>query len=100
MTEFSDKPLSQISYCYLGDARNNMGDSLLIGGSKLGMDVRLCAPEHLWPADDLVESCRHLDRAAASGTGWQPMALAVAIGPLPGPVTTNNAFAPWNVLRG
>src|SRR5215203_5003529 len=33
MTEFSDKPVSQISYCYLGDARNNMGDSLLIGGS-------------------------------------------------------------------
>ena len=45
MTEFSDKPLTQISYCYLGDARNNMGDSLLIGGAKLGMDVRLCAPE-------------------------------------------------------
>src|SRR5574338_1434762 len=43
MTEFSDKPLSQISFCYLGDARNNMGDSLLVGGAKLGMDVRLCA---------------------------------------------------------
>ena len=56
MTEFSDKPLSQISYCYLGDARNNMGDSLLIGGSKLGMDVRLCAPKHLWPDEDLVEA--------------------------------------------
>ena len=45
MTEFSDKPLPDISYCYLGDARNNMGDSLLIGGAKLGMDVRLCAPK-------------------------------------------------------
>ncbi len=45
MTEFSDKPLTQIAYCYLGDARNNMGDSLLVGGAKLGMDVRLCAPE-------------------------------------------------------
>jgi ornithine carbamoyltransferase len=58
MTEFSDKPLSQISYCYLGDARNNMGDSLLVGGSKLGMDVRLCAPKDLWPHDDLVKRCR------------------------------------------
>ena len=58
MTEFSDKPLTQISYCYLGDARNNMGDSLLIGGAKLGMDVRLCGPKHLWPTDDLVKQCR------------------------------------------
>ena len=58
MTEFSDKPLTQIAYCYLGDARNNMGDSLLIGGSKLGMDVRLCAPKHLWPDEDLVARCR------------------------------------------
>src|SRR5687768_4123689 len=60
MQEFSDKPLHDISYCYLGDARNNMGDSLLIGGSKLGMDVRLCAPKHLWPDDDLVASCREV----------------------------------------
>ena len=58
MLEFSEKPLSQISYCYLGDARNNMGDSLLIGGAKLGMDVRLCAPKHLWPEESLVEQCR------------------------------------------
>ena len=58
MLEFSDKPLSQISYCYLGDARNNMGDSLLIGGAKLGMDVRLCAPKHLWPDEALVTQCR------------------------------------------
>jgi ornithine carbamoyltransferase len=60
MTEHSDKPLSQISYCYLGDARNNMGDSLLIGGSKLGMDVRLCAPKALWPAKKLVATCRSI----------------------------------------
>ena len=50
MTEHSDKPLSQIAYCYLGDARNNMGDSLLVGGAKLGMDVRLCAPRELLAA--------------------------------------------------
>ncbi len=65
MTEFSDKPLAHIAYCYLGDARNNMGDSLLIGGSKLGMDVRLCAPKALWPEDELVAKCREI----AKGTG-------------------------------
>ena len=65
MTEFSDKPLTQISYCYLGDARNNMGDSLLVGGAKLGMDVRLCAPKALWPEDELVKQCK----AIAKDTG-------------------------------
>ncbi|HEY4632343.1 MAG TPA: ornithine carbamoyltransferase [Candidatus Limnocylindrales bacterium] len=65
MTEFSDKPLAQIAFCYLGDARNNMGDSLLVGGSKLGMDVRLCAPRSLWPHEDLVARCREI----ASETG-------------------------------
>ncbi len=65
MLEHSDKPLGQISYCYLGDARNNMGNSLMVGGCKLGMDVRLCAPRSLWPADELVETCR----AIAAETG-------------------------------
>src|ERR671913_612300 len=60
MTEHSDKHLTQIAYCYLGDARNNMGNSLMVGGCKLGMDVRLCAPQHLWPADDLVKTCREI----------------------------------------
>ena len=45
MTEHTDKHLREISYCYLGDARNNMGNSLMVIGSKLGMDVRLCAPK-------------------------------------------------------
>jgi ornithine carbamoyltransferase len=58
MSEHIDLPLSEISYCYLGDARNNMGNSLLVGGAKLGMDVRLCAPKQCWPTDDLVERCR------------------------------------------
>lgn len=60
MLEHSDKPLAQISYCYLGDARNNMGNSLMVGGCKLGMDVRLCAPRSLWPKEDLVETCRQI----------------------------------------
>ena len=60
MTEHSDKHLTEIAYCYLGDARNNMGNSLMVGGCKLGMDVRLCAPEHLWPTEDLVKTCREI----------------------------------------
>jgi len=60
MMEHSSKPLTEISYCYLGDARNNMGNSLMVGGCKLGMDVRLCAPQDLWPKEDLVETCRVL----------------------------------------
>jgi ornithine carbamoyltransferase len=65
MTEHSDKHLTEIAYCYLGDARNNMGNSLMVAGCKFGMDVRLCAPEHLWPEKDLVETCR----AIAEETG-------------------------------
>jgi ornithine carbamoyltransferase len=65
MTEHSDKHLGEIAYCYLGDARNNMGNSLMVGGCKFGMDVRLCAPRDLWPEDDLVKTCRTI----AEGTG-------------------------------
>jgi ornithine carbamoyltransferase len=65
MSEHTDKPLREVSFCFLGDARNNMGNSLMAGGCKLGMDVRLCAPRHLWPADELVAACRQV----ASETG-------------------------------
>ena len=58
MTEHSDKHLSDIAFTYLGDARNNMGNSLMVGGCKYGMDVRLCAPRELWPTDELVKTCR------------------------------------------
>ena len=58
MTEHCDKHLSDIAYCYLGDARNNMGNSLMVGGCKYGMDVRLCAPRDLWPDADLIDTCR------------------------------------------
>lgn len=65
MDEHSKKHLSDISYCYLGDARYNMGNSLMVGGVKLGMDVRIAAPRQLWPADRLVETCRQI--AAETG---------------------------------
>jgi ornithine carbamoyltransferase len=60
MMEHTDKPLEKVSYCYLGDARFNMGNSLMVIGCKLGMDVRLCAPRSLWPKASLVETCRTL----------------------------------------
>ncbi|MCX4903765.1 ornithine carbamoyltransferase [Streptomyces sp. NBC_00878] len=65
MREHSHKPVTEISYCYLGDARNNMGNSLLSMGALLGMDVRIAAPRALWPDPGLVTACHEL--AARSG---------------------------------
>lgn len=65
MLELSDKPLHEIGYSYVGDAHNNTGNSLMIVGAKLGMDVRLCAPRHLWPHDELIAQCRTI--ATATG---------------------------------
>jgi ornithine carbamoyltransferase len=58
MMEHSDKSVADIAYCYMGDARSNMGNSLMVGGCKLGMDVRLAAPPSLWPEESLVAECR------------------------------------------
>ena len=58
MEEHSKKKLNKISFCYLGDARNNMGNSLMVGGSKMGMDVRLCAPKENWSDEALVKKCK------------------------------------------
>ena len=60
MSEHVDKPLNQVSYAYLGDARFNMGNSLMVGGCKMGMDVRIVAPKSLWPDPELVETCRKI----------------------------------------
>ncbi|CTQ33306.1 ornithine carbamoyltransferase [Jannaschia rubra] len=65
MQEHGQKPLREVSYCFMGDAGNNMGDSLLIGGAKMGMDVRLCAPEALWP----VQAIRDEAGKIAAETG-------------------------------
>jgi len=65
MMEHSDKPLHQISYAFVGDGRNNVASSLLLVGSKLGMDVRIGAPRELWPSDEHVALCRGF--AAESG---------------------------------
>ncbi|EEA01908.1 ornithine carbamoyltransferase [Burkholderia sp. H160] len=60
MREYSDKPLTQIRYAYVGDARNNMGNSLLLIGAKLGMDVRIGAPKALWPSAEHIETCQRI----------------------------------------
>jgi ornithine carbamoyltransferase len=65
MQEHSDKPLSRIAFCYLGDSRNNMGNSLLLVGALLGMDARICGPKALWPDASVVAKARRF--AEASG---------------------------------
>jgi len=65
MEEFSDKPLRRMSFAYLGDARNNMGNSLMIGAAKMGLDFRAVAPTDLQPADSLVEEAKSI----ANSTG-------------------------------
>lgn len=65
MTEHSEKPLERIAFAYLGDARFNMGNSYLVTGALLGMDVRIVAPKAYWPAEAVVAQAREL--AAASG---------------------------------
>ncbi|AKE93370.1 ornithine carbamoyltransferase [Cronobacter sakazakii] len=52
------KTLPQIRFAYLGDARNNMGNSLMVGAAKMGMEIRLVAPKAFWPEEALVEQCR------------------------------------------
>lgn len=65
MKEHSNKPLSQIAYAYVGDARSNMGNSLLLIGALLGMDVRIGAPQSLWPNPAIIQKAR--DLAAQTG---------------------------------
>jgi ornithine carbamoyltransferase len=63
--EHSTKPLPEVALAYLGDARNNMGNSLLVTGALLGMDIRIVAPKQLWPTDEVQEQAQ----ALAAGTG-------------------------------
>ncbi len=65
MMEHSKKPLHEIKFCYLGDARNNMGNSLMVGSAKMGIDFRAAAPKQCQPKDELVNVCKNI----ASETG-------------------------------
>ncbi|MCK4879284.1 MAG: ornithine carbamoyltransferase [Bacteroidales bacterium] len=65
MMEHLRKPLEEMKFCYLGDARNNMGNSLMVGAAKVGMDFRAAAPVSVQPDESLVQQCR--DIAAETG---------------------------------
>jgi ornithine carbamoyltransferase len=60
MREHSDKPIQDIKFAYVGDTRNNMAHSLMIAGCLMGMDVRICGPRTLWPADEFTGIARDL----------------------------------------
>lgn len=60
MREYTHKHLSDIAFCFLGDAGNNMGDSLMVGAAILGMDIRLAAPQPCWPKHEIVEKCKRI----------------------------------------
>jgi len=66
MIEHSDSPLEKIAYAYLGDARFNMGRSLLVIGSILGMDVRIGAPKQLWPDAGLIKQCEEIAKTSGA----------------------------------
>jgi ornithine carbamoyltransferase len=76
--EHVPKPLNEVVFCYLGDARFNMADSYLIGGAKLGMDVRIASPRSLWPRDEFIELARSVaDETGARVTITEDVAEAV-----------------------
>ena len=56
MQEHSHKPLSEVAFCFLGDSGNNMGNSLMIGAAKMGMDVRLAGPKECWPKPEMIKT--------------------------------------------
>ena len=60
MIEHSNKPLNEISFCFMGDAKNNMGNSLMVGASKMGMDFRAAAPNACHPSDELQKKCKEI----------------------------------------
>ena len=65
MTEQSRRPPEKISFCYMGDGRNNVANSLMVGAVKLGMDIRICGPASLCPDEELTDTCRGI--AAQTG---------------------------------
>lgn len=66
MCEHCSKPLSDVAFCYMGDARNNMGNSLMVGAAKMGMDFRACAPKACWPSDELVKTCLEIAKTTGA----------------------------------
>jgi ornithine carbamoyltransferase len=78
MREHAGKPDGEIAYAFVGDARFNMGNSLLVAGAMLGMDVRVVAPRSLWPRDDVVATARrYADETGARVTLTEDVAEGV-----------------------
>jgi ornithine carbamoyltransferase len=78
LREHISKPLAEISFCYLGDARFNMADSYLVGGAKLGMDIRIASPRELWPDESFVDLARSIaDETGATITITESLEEAV-----------------------
>lgn len=63
MREYMPQPWHDFKYAYVGDARSNMGNSLMIAGCLMGMDVRIAAPRQLWPDEELLAYARELEKA-------------------------------------
>ena len=80
MEEFGEKPLHELSFCYLGDASFNMGCSLLVGGTQMGMDVRIAAPNGLQPPDELVAQMRVLALATGARITIEADPLKAVVG--------------------
>ena len=74
MEEHSSKPLSEIRFAYLGDARNNMGNSLMVGAAKMGLDFRAAAPAECQPSAELQSTCRDI---AAFSTGAEKLPFQI-----------------------
>lgn len=66
MIEHSDKPLNEVAFAYLGDARNNVANSLLVSGAMMGMDVRMVAPTQLQNSDEVVEAAREIAKTTGA----------------------------------
>lgn len=66
MMENCDKPLHQVAFAYCGDARNNMGNSLMVGAAKMGMDFRAVAPKQNWPEEALVATCLEIAKTTGA----------------------------------
>ncbi len=66
MMEHSGKPLNRLKFCYLGDARNNMGNSLMVGCAKMGIDFRAAAPAACQPAKELVKTCKAISQSTGA----------------------------------
>ncbi|HNW98741.1 MAG TPA: ornithine carbamoyltransferase [Bacteroidales bacterium] len=66
MMEHCDKPLNQIAFTFAGDAHNNVGNSLMVGAAKMGMDFRATAPKECWPDEALVKQCKEIAKSTGA----------------------------------